>query len=82
MILPTAYMLSPQAITVDRQPAAFGGFCDVYGGMLNRSRVCVKRARVYSEHSLQISIKALFLILPLFPAVVYDETNRLFTEKQ
>ena len=57
MTLPTAYMLSPQVITVGRAPTASGGSGDVYEGMLNRSKVCVKRVRVYSKDGPQACTK-------------------------
>ena len=48
MVLPTSYTPPSQVLTIGRQPVASGGSGDVYEGMLNGSKVCVKRVRVYS----------------------------------
>ena len=49
MILPTSHILSSSILDVGHQPVASGGSGDIYEGILNGSRVCVKRVRIYSE---------------------------------
>jgi len=46
-ILPTSYILSSHPLNINRHPFASGGFSDVYHGVLDGSRVCIKRVRVY-----------------------------------
>ena len=49
-ILPPSCTLSSQSLTVGRQPVASGGSGDVYEGwLLDGSKVCVKRVRIYSK---------------------------------
>jgi hypothetical protein len=79
MILPTSYTLSPQVLTVGRQPVASGGSGDVYEGKLHGSTVCVKRVRVYSKDGPQKATKVLYLVVSL--SVVADETRRPSTKK-
>ena len=48
-MLPTSYTLSPEDLTISSDPFGAGGYGDVYEGTLNRSKVCVKRVRVYTQ---------------------------------
>ena len=48
VILPTSYIVSP---SLCRQHVACVGFDDVYEGILDGLRVCVKRFRVYSKEN-------------------------------
>ena len=50
-ILPTSPALSSQVLLISNQPVAFGGSGDVYEGILNNLRVCVKRIRVDAKDS-------------------------------
>ena len=59
MILPTLYTPPSQVLTIGRQPVASGGSGDVYEGTLNRSKVCVKRVRVYSVGGPEVAKKVL-----------------------
>ena len=47
-ILPTSYTLSSLPLHIGPEPFAWGGYGDVYYGILNGARVCVKRVRVYT----------------------------------
>jgi hypothetical protein len=49
MILPASYTLPPHLLDIGRYPIASGGSGNVHEGTFNGSKVCVKRARVYSE---------------------------------
>ena len=82
MTLPTRYTLSPQILTVGRQPVASGGSGDVYEGRLHGSKVCVKRVRVYSKDGPQKATKVLSLIPFLSLAVVDDESYRPSTKRR
>jgi len=45
-ILPTSYTISSHLLNINPDPFASGGFGDVCHGILNGSRVCIKRARM------------------------------------
>ena len=59
-ILPTSYTLSPDLLSIAPEPFASGGFGDVYKGTLNGSRVCIKRARVYTRDPPKKAIKVCY----------------------
>ena len=48
-ILPTSYTLSPHLINIGPEPFASGGCGDVYKGILDGSKVCVKRVKMYTR---------------------------------
>ena len=48
-IFPPSHTLSPQVLAVDAHSIASGGSGDAYEGLLDGSRVYVKRVRVYSK---------------------------------
>jgi len=52
-ILPTSYTLSSHALHIDLEPFASGSYGDVFRGVLEGSRVCVKRVRVYTRNGPQ-----------------------------
>ena len=60
VILPLSYALPSQPLQIDSIPFTSGGSGDVYKGTLNRSNVCVKRIRVYTEDVLQTAAKVYF----------------------
>ena len=47
-ILPQSSMLPASLLNIAERPVASKGFCDVYEGLLNDSKVCVKRLRIHS----------------------------------
>jgi len=53
MVLPASLTIQPSHLGVDHQPVASGGAGDVYGGVFNGSKVCVKHVRVYARDSSQ-----------------------------
>jgi hypothetical protein len=57
MILPSSYTLSPSLLNVSPHPVASGGPGDVYEGILDGSKVCIKRIRVYSKDGPKKAIK-------------------------
>jgi len=56
-ILPASHVISSQGLIVGREPVAGGGYGDVYEGSLDGSKVCVKRARMYTKGSNMETIK-------------------------
>ena len=49
-ILPTSYTFkSSQILHIRRDPIVSGGFGDVYEGVLNGSKIYVKRVRIHSQ---------------------------------
>jgi len=48
-ILPTSYTLSSDLLNVGPNPLTSRGHCDVYEGILDTLKVCVKRVRVYAQ---------------------------------
>ena len=60
MILPTLYTPPSQVLNIGRQPVASGGSGDVFEGTLNRSKVCVKRVRVYSRDGPEAARKVVY----------------------
>ena len=60
VILPPSYALPSQPLQINSIPFASGGSGDVYKGTLDRSNVCVKRIRVYTEDVLQTAAKVYF----------------------
>lgn len=63
MVLPTSFTLPSQLLEIDPIPLTSGSSCDVYRGILNGSRVCVKRVRVYAQDTQQTAAKVLFGVL-------------------
>ena len=55
--LPPSYALPSQSLQINSIPFASGGSGDVYKGSLDRSNVCVKRIRVYTNDVLQMAAK-------------------------
>ena len=45
-MLPKSYAISNSLLNTSPWPAASGAFADVYEGILNSSKVCVKKARI------------------------------------
>ncbi|KAF9789363.1 kinase-like protein [Thelephora terrestris] len=58
-ILPASHTLPSQDLTISPQPFASGGSGDVYEGTFGRSKVCIKRVRVYSKDGPEKAIRAL-----------------------
>ncbi|KAF9642287.1 kinase-like protein [Thelephora ganbajun] len=56
-ILPTSYTIS-HPLNISPDPFARGGFGDVYQGILDGSKVCIKRVRVYTQDDPQKATKA------------------------
>ena len=48
-ILPTSYTLLSHLLNLGPEPFASGGYGDVYEGIHNNSRVCIKRVRSYTS---------------------------------
>ena len=48
-ILPTSYTLSSHLLNIGSDPFASGGYGDVFEGIHDGSRVCIKRVRVYTS---------------------------------
>ena len=59
-MLPTSYTPPSQNLTVGDRPVASGGSGDVYEGTLNRSKVCVKRVRMYSSDGSEVATKVFY----------------------
>lgn len=48
-MLPTSYTLSSRHLNIASDPFASGGYGDAYEGILDGSRVCIKRVRVHTK---------------------------------
>ena len=52
--LPASYTLLPHLLDICPEPFASGGFCDVYEGTYDGSRVCIKRASSYTREAARV----------------------------
>jgi hypothetical protein len=80
MIIPASYILPPDLLNIDHYPVASGGSGNVHEGIFNGSKVCIKRARIYSKDDLKKATKVHCKTPPLSLSTVTDETHRYSTK--